>query len=247
MPAARSIQEFVYHILGKEFFTYAVLLVILSSLCIIIYFFLFRLRVKSISQYVWLLLCSSIYIFFTIQLGGHNPEEAVHLLEYGLLAYFVFRALSHRIRDWTVYVTGVMFVVLTGIADEFVQWLLPDRVWDYKDVGINALAGAVFMIAVSRGVRPEMIRESVNTFSVRMLFGSITAVLVFLAVCLSNTPENVDRYTSVLDGLSWLRKEEAMSNLTAASLSTVDVWLALFLLLILLWSLGKQWEKRLGT
>ncbi|KPK36865.1 MAG: hypothetical protein AMK70_00860 [Nitrospira bacterium SG8_35_1] len=247
VPIARSIQQIVYQIYGKEFFTHAVLLVFLSALCLLMYLFFFTLRIRSLSQYAWLILSAGIYVYWTIRLGRSHPEEAVHLLEYALLAYFVFRALSHRIRDWTVYITAALFVTLVGIADEFVQWLLPGRVWDYKDVGINMFAGGLFLLAVSQGVRPQTICRPVNTFSVKMLVGSIAGLLIVLALCLSNTPDNVIRYTSIFESLSWLRKEESMTNSITSSFSTKAVWSALFVALIILRAFGKKWEKRLNV
>ena len=246
IPFARSIQQAVYQLFGKEFFTYAVLLVLLSALCTLMFIFFSILHIRSLSRYAWLIMCTGIYVYITIRLGRSHPDEAVHLVEYGLLAYFVFKALSHRIRDWTVYITTALIVTLAGIADEFVQWLLPGRVWDYKDVGLNMFAAGVFLLAVRQGVRPHMISRPVNAFSVKMLVRSIAAVLILFALCLSNTPDNVNRYTSLFKSLSWLRKEETMTSSMTALLSTEVVWSALFLLLIILRVLGKKWEKRIN-
>jgi hypothetical protein len=137
----------VYASIGKEFFTFAVLLVVVFGLLASLYFLVFKFNVKNVSQYIWLVVSCSIYIYFIFQLKKH-PEEAVHLIEYSLLTYFIFKALSYRIRDWTVYITPVLFVSFAGTLDEFIQWLLPSRVWDYKDIGINVLAGGIFMLAV---------------------------------------------------------------------------------------------------
>ncbi|NOZ69024.1 MAG: VanZ family protein [Deferribacteres bacterium] len=212
VPVARRIQGFVYNSVGREFFTYAVLSVIIAGLAAVLYFLAFRLRVRSISQYAWLFTGAGLYVYFTIQLRQH-PEEAVHFLEYGALAYFLFRALSCRIRDRTIYMTVVLAVLFVGTLDEFIQWLIPKRYWDYRDVGINTLAGVFFSIIMWKGIRPETIsRPVVRRLSIRILAGVITLDLLFLGLCLSNTPDAVRRYTAAFEPLMWLRGEEVMTE-----------------------------------
>jgi len=118
IPVARSIQIFIYDTLGKEFFTYIALLIVCAVLVAVLYFFTIKLKVKKTSQYVWLVICAGLYAYFTFHLRAH-PEEAIHLIEYGLLSYFVFKALCHKILDWTVYITALFIVVFFGVLDEF--------------------------------------------------------------------------------------------------------------------------------
>ncbi|MBI5663461.1 MAG: hypothetical protein HZC49_00005, partial [Nitrospirae bacterium] len=113
VPVARRVQRYVHNTIGSEFFTYTVLVIILSLFAVLLYFFIFRLNVKSKSQYAWLIMSSGFYIYTTLQLRKY-PEEAIHLLEFGLLSYFLFKALSHRIRDWTVYISTILCVLFIG-------------------------------------------------------------------------------------------------------------------------------------
>lgn len=188
-----------------------VLIVVASVLVVILYYFIFRFRVKSIAQYLWLITCGGVYAFFTLNLSEH-PEEAIHFLEYGLLTYFVFNALSHSVRDWTVYISTVCIVSFIGITDEFIQWLLPTRVWDYKDIGLNALAGGIFVLAIWKAIRPGFIDKPVQKDSVKILLSILTIVLTYLGICLSNTPDRVHGYTNSVKTLEWLRNEEVMTE-----------------------------------
>jgi hypothetical protein len=246
VPLARSIQKLVYASIGKEFFTFAVLFVVISGLLATLYFLVFKFRVKNVSQYMWLMISCSIYIYFTFQLKKH-PEEAVHLIEYSLLTYFIFKALSYRIRDWTVYITPIFLVAFVGTIDEFTQWLLPGRYWSYKDVGINALAGGIFMLAVWKGIRPGTICQPVQKISLRILSGIITVNLIFLGLCLSNTPEVVNIYAAQFNELSWLQHEEAMTKHGAVPVSLSSIWLIIAAVLAFLWTLGRRWERRLES
>lgn len=73
------------------------------------------------------------------------PEERFHLLQYGLLAWLLSEALdglpalAGPRRDGV----AVLLVTLVGAADEGVQWLLPNRVGDWRDVLINAAAAVL--------------------------------------------------------------------------------------------------------
>ena len=151
-----------------------------------------------------------IYLFYSPT--QKHPEEAIHFVEYGLLSYFVFRALSARIHDKTIYVTALLIVAFVGTLDEFIQWLMPARYWDYRDVGINALASVIFMLAAWRAVRPRIISGPVKKESLKLLALALTLSLIFLGLCLSNTPDMVKRYVSVSPGLEWLLDEETMTE-----------------------------------
>ena len=211
IPLARSVQKFVYNNIGRDFFTYAVFFAIFAATAALLYLFIFRLKIKNISQYCWLLLSAGLCIYYTIQLRKH-PEEAIHILEYGLLSLLIFRALSHRVRDWSIYITVVLSVLFIGTMDEFIQWMMPQRFWDIKDVIINTLAAAIFQLAVWKGIRPEVISGPVKKNSVMLLLGVATLNILFLGFCFSNTPEAVNRYTSISKNLSWLRSEEPMTE-----------------------------------
>jgi len=223
-----------------------VLFVIISGLTASLYFLIFRLKVKNFTQYFWLIASGGLYVYFTLQLKEH-PEEAIHFLEYGLLSFFIFKALSHRIRDWTIYIITILFVSLVGITDEFIQWLLPSRVWDYRDAGINALAAGIFMLLVWQGIKPKIISSPVQKISLKMLCGIISLNLLFLGLCLSNTPETVNNYTSIFESLSWLRDEEPMTEFKSITVSLTTVWLTVSSLLIIVWTVGKARTGKLDS
>ncbi len=78
-------------------------------------------------------------------------EERTHLFEYGLVALLIHQALIERQRGgrWAP-VPALFAVVLTallGWLDEGIQALLPNRVYDIRDVGFNALAGLMAVLA----------------------------------------------------------------------------------------------------
>jgi hypothetical protein len=69
------------------------------------------------------------------------PEERFHFLQYGLLGILVLK--TARAETWRQLAWMSLFVVLIGMGDELIQWWLPNRVGDLRDVGMNSLAGVL--------------------------------------------------------------------------------------------------------
>ncbi|UCD36226.1 MAG: VanZ family protein [Nitrospiraceae bacterium] len=254
IPLTRAIQLYVYALLGMKFFMFFAVFFVVAAMASLLWLFAFKFRFRKVSQYLWVLLCASLYLYFIIKLNAY-PEEAIHLLEYGLLSFFVFNALRYRVRDATLYVTTFFTVLFFGAIDEFLQWLMPGRYWDFRDIGINALGSALFLLLMAKGMRPHVATGPVRKSSVRILAGAVTLNAVFLGVCLSNTPAAVRRYTEAVPLLSWLRSEEAMTflrseyhrgsaGLALTSLSLHTVWIAITVLLLALWLGGELWIRR---
>lgn len=154
---------------------------------------------------------AGLYIYFTLKLWK-IPEEAVHFLEYGLLGFFLFRALSHNVKDKSIYFTATLFALLIGTFDEILQWITPQRYWDFRDVGLNALSGGLFQLAIWKVIRPKIISGKFNTKSLKIFTSIFISCLIILGLCVSNTPNRVYHYTKQIPWLSFLQKEEPMSE-----------------------------------
>jgi len=213
VPLARAIQKFVSTRWGRPFFGYAVLAATFLAFCAIVYVLVFRLKIRSPSNYLWLAAVAGLYVYFTLQLW-RAPEEAVHFLEYGLLGFLLFRALSLTIRDKTIYPTAFLIGSLIGIIDEILQWMMPGRYWDFRDAGLNALATGLFQVALWKGIKPKVISEKMTPRSVRRISVWLAVNVILLGLCASNTPRRVAAYTGHLPWLSFLVKEEPMYEFT---------------------------------
>lgn len=93
----------------------------------------------SWKQYILAFIIFCIYGYYLKVLK--IPEERIHLLEYGLLSFLVFRVYtsdwSSMFRYWQTFLT-VSFI---GTLDEIIQYLIPNRVGDVRDIGLNILSG----------------------------------------------------------------------------------------------------------
>ncbi len=71
--------------------------------------------------------------------------EKVHLLQYGLLALLLYRAVR-RTEDLTLIAVPLLGALATGSLEEWVQWRAPLRVGEVMDVLLNVYAGLCGLI-----------------------------------------------------------------------------------------------------
>lgn len=211
VPVARNIQSFVTKNLGKKFFIYFVLAFLILAFSLLLYVLIVKLKVRSASSYVWLIIITSLYIYFTLKLQK-NPPEALHFLEYGILGFLLFRALKHNIKDKSIYITATLFCLLIGTMDEIIQWIAPRRFWDFQDVGLNVLSGGLMLLATWTVIQPRHISEKFGVKSLKFFSLTFVACLVILGLCISNNPQRVASYTEQIPWLSFLKTEEPMSE-----------------------------------
>ena len=147
VPVARAIRNFLEARWGVSLFGYSVLIVVIAVFLSGLYILWYRLKIRSFSNYIWLAAVALVYVFFTLRLWN-RPEEAIHFLEYGLLGFLLYNALRHNINDKGIYFIAFLIGALVGIFDEALQWMIPRRVWDFRDLGINALSVGLLQVAI---------------------------------------------------------------------------------------------------
>ncbi|NKB99855.1 MAG: VanZ family protein [Pseudomonadales bacterium] len=80
-----------------------------------------------------------------------TPEARSHLIEYSVLALFIYEALlERREAGGTARYVALMTIVITsllGVLDECVQWFIPSRVFDPIDMLFNFLAATAAVSA----------------------------------------------------------------------------------------------------
>ena len=91
-----------------------------------------------------------------------NPVEAFHLVQYGILSVLIYRALLHRCSDNSIYLLSAVLTGSVGILDEWIQWLIPERYWGFRDVVINFTAAVLAQGLLASGLRPKLIRMAVG-------------------------------------------------------------------------------------
>jgi len=173
-----------------------VLIVVGATFLTLLFFLLFRLKIRSATNYLWLVLVTALYIYFTLKLWN-VPVEAVHFLEYGLLGFLLFWALRFQVRDKGIYLIAFLCGSLVGIFDEILQWMVPLRLWDIRDVGLNALSSGLVLIGLWKGIQPKGISSVIKGKSIRTLSLLLCINIILLGLCLSNTPKRISAYIKI--------------------------------------------------
>ena len=71
------------------------------------------------------------------------PEERLHFIEYGVLSFLIYRALVLDFKNGQAYVAAFVITSFIGLGDEGIQYLLPNRYYQFKDVCLNSASAAL--------------------------------------------------------------------------------------------------------
>lgn len=188
IPLARDVQEFVAVRDGQHFFLWAPLLGLAAASV-----WLVRARARRSPQ------LSPLRVLVVVAVAGlfvglvwslrNNPEESLHCLQYAVLGGLLFRALRRHMGGYALFAAAAMAGVGLGIIDELIQWLVPTRTFDYRDLGINGLSVILGLVAIGAllGKRPTV--RAVQQRDWRPVLLLVAVNLLLLLFCLSNTPE----------------------------------------------------------
>jgi ABC-type amino acid transport substrate-binding protein len=97
-------------------------------------------------------------IFAVILIGGlytslltwlsQSPAERFHLAEYGFLSLLIYRAFRLETDRTLAVLYGLIVASVLGTGDELIQWALPNRVFELKDIWLNILSSCLGMALV---------------------------------------------------------------------------------------------------
>lgn len=204
---ARAVSKFMIARYGENIFSHITVVTLsLAGIGIFIYFITRRTQLLSrlfsfiiiVAIYGFILspnLRASVYtllqslgfsthVFESLDIYPIYAGEKVHFLEYGLLGLLLCKTLSYHIKDKTAYLLGVVVVYIVGMSDEFIQWALPSRVGEYRDIWMNFMSGGLAILAVLLVIRPRVFRKELNWSSLRPLCYTLVAALIYSGVFL---------------------------------------------------------------
>lgn len=156
-----------------------------------------RLGGLSTGSLVWMVGTTAVFVLWTFSLK-RSPEEAIHLLEYGTLAILLHRALQPSIPNALVFIAAALIGSMIGMVDEVIQWISPSRTWDWRDIVLNAGAGALVQLMLWKIVSAHT--RAIDRRSTRLVLRLAAVQLVLLTLCLANTPPRVARYAPLVPG-----------------------------------------------
>ncbi len=109
----------------------------------------------SVNQYLWFSFISCLYglVLYILEL----PEEQVHFIEYGILSALIYVALTHDINNESIYFLSAIIVFVFGTIDEVIQWVLPNRCFDIRDLIMNGIAGILAQLLIAMVIRKRKV------------------------------------------------------------------------------------------
>jgi glycopeptide antibiotics resistance protein len=115
-------------------------------------YLIFQKQVKKVSVYIafFAISCACLALLKYMCVTG---AERFHLLLYGILSVVVFWALKLHVKRNRIYLYTIVLVFMLGAIDEFIQGILPMRIFDVRDIFMNWLSsgmGELFIIFVLR-------------------------------------------------------------------------------------------------
>jgi len=111
--------------------------------------------IRSVTSFFLLFLLTGTYLWGVRVLS--IPAERMHFIEYGVLAILVYRALVLNFKNGPAYTGAFIITSLIGWGDEGIQYLLPNRYFQWRDVGLNcasAALGLALVYVLTRDKRP---------------------------------------------------------------------------------------------
>jgi VanZ family protein len=155
-----------------------------------------------------------------------NPDPSVraverfHFVEFGLITVLYYRAWRERL-DLSALVLPVLAAFVAGIADEAMQWFVPARVGELRDVWLNGAAigcGLLFGVGFDP---PVPFRGGWRAGSLRMTANGLAATVIALAAFVHLVHLGVEIHDS---GIGAFGSRYDARQLEALSAGRTELW-----------------------
>lgn len=101
--------------------------------------------VKPSGPFNWPLTMVALIVFVLIPYQLDRYEERLHFICFGLLGFSAYRSFGIKV--------AMMLTCLAGMGDEVLQYFLPSRVGDWRDVFMNCFAGLSALLIAHKGTK----------------------------------------------------------------------------------------------
>jgi hypothetical protein len=188
IPLARTVQAWVAQHSTPDTFAWVVYASVAVGVLVAIH--QFRRRAVPVPRRQWIVLglLAASFAWGTWHLR-ESAEEAMHLLQYGVLSLLLYRAYSRRYRDRAAYACAALLGAFLGMFDEVIQWAVPRRVFEFRDIIINVVAVLLIQVGLAAGLAPRNLAIPAGLRSARAAWCLAVLVLLLLLGCFSNTPD----------------------------------------------------------
>ncbi len=144
----------------------------------------FRIRERRAWRYGAIGSAISIAVIYSVLNPSDTPEsiavERFHFLEYGLITFLFYRA-WRPLGDLSIVLLPMPAGLIVGTAEEWLQWFIPNRVGELRDVFLNLAAivsGLLFSVAVDP---PDRFAPTLGRGSAARVLRLAAATVIVLA------------------------------------------------------------------
>ena len=130
------IWNFLYTFLEQKFLSIVVNIIFIIITLLIIYF----LTKKKKSKICFFFLLIFLFLILFLITRIEKPAERIHFLEYGILGALIFKATGKGTKQ-NIFAIILLFII--AVIDELIQYILPNRVGDIRDVVMNITGGII--------------------------------------------------------------------------------------------------------
>lgn len=171
--------------LAKEHYRTVLVAIVGGSVTVALVAASFYIRDRRRQRYLWIAAAIGLAVGYGYLARTGVPDtdaaERFHFVEYGLIAFLFYKAWRPS-ADGAVIVLPLVAGLLVGTLEEWLQWFVPARVGEAKDILLNLFAvatGVLFALGVDP---PARVTLALSPSSRRrlVLLGSLT-VVVFAA------------------------------------------------------------------
>jgi len=103
-------------------------------------------RLKTVS--CWLAFLAVFILYFGVASFTTSIVEKLHVWLYGAMGFFFFSLLRFWYHSFKLFLFVLLSVVLVGVTDESVQYLLPSRHFGVDDILFNFCGGLASLIVI---------------------------------------------------------------------------------------------------
>lgn len=140
----RPVLNFLKTLIGPKFSLLIDIVLIAVMACLMV------MLVKIKPTWKQWVLALSIFCLYGYGLKILNiPEERIHLLEYGLLSFLVLKMYLTDRPSILLYWQTFLTVSFIGTLDEIIQYFIPIRVGDVRDIILNIVSGLLGLLLVA--------------------------------------------------------------------------------------------------
>jgi len=139
------IWNFLYTFLEQKFLNIVVNIIFIIITFFILYFlikkkkFYFLIKKKK-SKICFFFLLIFLFLILLLITRIEKPAERIHFLEYGILGALIFKATGEKVKQ-NIFAIILLFII--AVIDELIQYMLPNRVGDIKDIVMNITGGII--------------------------------------------------------------------------------------------------------